>query len=96
MDALGIFDAMNRASRRMQAEVRRRELQQDIAESKSKTCGNCDHWMKCTCKPEKDHGQFKSCGSCGCNDFSRTEWEESRIRELEAELDAAKETTDAT
>ncbi len=95
MDALGIFDAMNKASDRMHAEMRCRELRQDIAMSKSRICGNCCHWMKCTCKREKRHGHFKSCGSVGCDDFSRTEWEENRIRELQSELDAAKEDSDA-
>ena len=33
-------------------------------------CGNCDHWMKTTCVPEKQHGQFKSCESVACGAFT--------------------------
>ena len=33
-------------------------------------CGNCDHWMKSTCIPEKQHRQFKSMGSPACGAFT--------------------------
>lgn len=54
----------------------------------SKTCGNCYHWMKTSCKPEKVHGQFKSVNSIACGDFVRepamVKLEEQFRRELES------------
>ena len=40
-----------------------------IANCTRKKCGNCDHWMKSTCKPEKERGQRKSMNSYACSDF---------------------------
>ena len=41
------------------------------AKPKKGKCGDCYHWMKTTCVPEKQWGQFKSCYSLPCKDFTR-------------------------
>ena len=86
MDAVGIFDAMNRASRLMHAECDRRQLQRDIIEAERQSCGNCWKWMKNECKPEKEHGQFKSCESSGCDGFEISDWDAKWVDKLKAEL----------
>ena len=81
-----IFNAIGNASKaviRHDAIVTKRK---EIADAKSKTCGHCFHWMKSSCKPEKENGHFKSCNSYACGDFHRTSWTEELIEKRENEL----------
>ncbi len=91
MNVDSIFDAVSQyAASVMAAEAISRKRRQ-IVEAKQLRCGNCWHWMKRSCKPEKQRGYFKSISSFGCGDFELTSWQVTRIQELEAELIAAEE-----
>ena len=65
-----IFDSIQKASSyvHLQDKIYRKKIQ--IENILSKRCGNCFHWMKSSCMPEKKHKQFKSCDSFGCKDFA--------------------------
>jgi hypothetical protein len=41
----------------------------EIVSASEKRCGNCDLWMKRSCLPEEQDGQFKSMKSRGCKLF---------------------------
>jgi hypothetical protein len=44
--------------------------QVQIRSVNERRCGNCDHWMKTSCVPEKQHKQFKSMNSPACGAFT--------------------------
>lgn len=67
MDA--IWDAAAAASAYVIREDQIQKKRQQIRECTSRTCGNCFHWMKSSCVPEKKHGQFKSINSVACELF---------------------------
>jgi len=66
-----IFDAVGKASSYVHLCHNIREKKEQIRNVQQKRCGNCDHWMKSSCKPEKEKKQFKSCNSFACGDFER-------------------------
>ena len=67
------FDAIFDAVIAVTAEVHKADAihkkEQQIASVLAARCGNCDHWMKTSCKPEKERGEFKSMNSVACPDF---------------------------
>ena len=66
-----------------------------LSEMMDRRCGNCSRWMKSTCKPEKERGQFKSINSFACQDFSQVE--HTFAGEIEAEIvDLEKKILEAT
>ena len=68
-DIRGIFAVFSKLSTFVHlANERQRKLQQ-INSVQARRCGNCHHWMKSGCKPEKKLGQFKSSSSLACGDF---------------------------
>ncbi len=69
MDANAIFDAFGEYAKKEMTRWKREQKMTQIRSVESRRCGNCDHWMKSSCKPEKEHGQFKSMNSPGCGDF---------------------------
>jgi hypothetical protein len=86
MNADKIFDAIGRLGSMSVLFDRRRKKQREIFELKAKCCGNCDHWMKSSCAPEKVHKQFKSCSSIACADFAIKGWVTDLTVERQEEL----------
>jgi len=66
MATTGIFNAVAMASAQIIKEEKLANKAKQIADVQRKVCGNCEHWMKTTCIPEKKHGKLKSCNSLGC------------------------------
>ena len=69
MDVNAIFDAFGKAAKRLIIEDAYDKKLSQIKSCQAKRCGNCDHWMKSSCVPEKKNGAFKSMNSMACNDF---------------------------
>ena len=65
-----IFDAAIRAGEIAGLERQIAEKKEQIRSVTEQRCGNCFHWMKTTCKPEKQGKRFCSTNSPACNDFS--------------------------
>ena len=86
MDANSIFDAFERISSLSEIVENRRRKCAQLRGLKAKVCGNCDHWMKSSCGPEKEEKQFKSCGSIACCDFKIKSWVSEKIDVCSLEL----------
>ena len=82
-----VFDWVSKFSEHIHRADEIRRKKQDLQQARAKQCGNCDHWMKTTCKPEKKLGQFKSCASRACSDFKQTARSQQREVEIAWELD---------
>lgn len=90
MNVNAIFDAVGKASHYVHLldAVSNKETQ--IRNVLSKRCGNCFHWMKSSCIPEKKHKQFKSCNSFGCKDFALCPFHKELSEKFGKELDELK------
>lgn len=88
-----MFDALSKLA---QLSIIQHQYNEKVVQIKSvgeKRCGNCDHWMKSSCMPEKKYGQFKSMNSVSCIDFVlnagsivlKAKFTEE-LREIEAQL----------
>lgn len=86
MNVNAIFDAIDKASTyvNLKEAIRRKKEQVDSCEANR--CGNCYHWMKTTCAPEKLHKQFKSCASLACNNFEHDSGSKKLANEFSSEL----------
>lgn len=82
-----VFDWASRFSEHIHRADAIRLKKRDLAQARANVCGNCEHWMKTTCKPEKQHKQFKSCSSSACGDFKQTQSSQRREVTLARELD---------
>ena len=80
-DALLKIDTINGMKRKLNEKI------EQIKAWKKEECGNCHHWMKSSCKPEKESGQYKTCGSLACRDFLLCHRSETHIREATGELE---------
>lgn len=80
-----IFDAIGKASAYVIACDQRAGKRKQLSDVLARRCGNCYHWMKSSCRPEKEHGQFKSSNSCACKDFERDDGH-GLIQKFENEL----------
>ena len=76
--AEAIFDAFGRLSEFTALAHDLRLKEDQIQSVNQRRCGNCDHWMKTTCVPEKKHGQFKSCNSIACGAFVQ-DWSSKQL-----------------
>ena len=77
----------------MKADAKRYRIQQKQEQIRSVTarrCGNCHHWMKSSCKPEKERKEFKSCNSLACGDFEPSWSRDELLKQFTQELDAIK------
>lgn len=87
-----IFDAAIKASAELHREDRIRRINADIRTACERRCGNCHHWMKNSCVPEKQHKQRKSMNSIACRMFERdrqsVEWENKLRQKLSREGNA--------
>lgn len=81
-----IFDAFGRAVELMAQQDKIRAKRREVFDAEQKRCGSCWHWMKSSCKPEKEHRQFKHINSFPCPAFDRTDWDTQRIATLRNEL----------
>jgi len=81
-----IFDAIGKAACLIIRQDKINVKLKEIANFKQKTCGHCSHWMKSSCKPEKEGKQFKSSSSLACKDFNIVEYLPGLIASREAEL----------
>lgn len=90
MNVNAIFDAVAKATNyvHLQDEIYKKQAQ--VRNVLSKRCGNCWHWMKSSCVPEKEHNQFKSCDSFGCKDFSLCPFSKELAKKFENELECLK------
>jgi hypothetical protein len=87
MNINAFFDAIGKASEIAGIAGQARSKREQIESVTSRRCGNCEHWMKTTCKPEKVHKQFKSSGSIACGAFQR-DWMSLKLEtEFRVELD---------
>lgn len=57
----------------------------------AKRCGNCFHWMKNSCIPEKKHKRFKSADSLGCEAFKLGYFSGELVKQFKCELATIKE-----
>lgn len=73
MDWIALVDRMMEADTARLKAIANREMEARVRDIRSLKCGNCDHWMKTTCYPEKQLNQFKSCASIACKDFTINE-----------------------
>lgn len=64
-----IFDAVGKASAYICLKDKLDSKARQLYSVQEHRCGNCWHWMKSSCKPEKQRGQFKNCNSLACQDF---------------------------
>ena len=90
-EAAAIFNAVGKLGKAIIEADKRNRIRRDIQSLRAKECGHCDYWMKSTCRPEKELGQFKSCSSYGCKDFSRVDYVHSLITERQAALKEARD-----
>ena len=81
-----IFDALGKTAQICQIKDQYQNKLAQIESVQAKRCGNCEHWMKSSCVPEKEHRQFKSIGSLACKDFSLAHSSEYMIKEFTDEL----------
>lgn len=90
MDVNAIFNAVNKASKYIHLEdaISRKEAQ--IKNVLTRRCGNCFHWMKSSCIPEKKYKQFKHCNSHGCKDFALSPFQEELSAGFREELETLK------
>ncbi len=79
----GTFDRLSSLTHL--ADQRRNKLAQ-IRSLEVKKCGNCDHWMKSSCIPEKVHRQFKGCDSPGCTAFTASTHNQDMLIQRKIEL----------
>lgn len=86
MDAEKIFDAISKVSVIVCLKDKRSRKLKQIASVKHRRCGNCTHWMKSTCAPEKERGEFKSCNSIACKDFAPCSLRQDLLSKFESEL----------
>jgi|SRR6185369_1384697 len=70
MDIDGFFNAAAKAGNRVHLLDARNKKAAQLRNVQARRCGNCQHWMKSSCAPEKRHGQFKSCDSVACVAFA--------------------------
>ena len=85
-EASAIFDAAIRASKLRHLNNKRAAKASQIKSVLAKRCGNCDHWMKNSCVPEKKHGEFKSASSLTCGDFVLSHGSKRLVSQFEEEL----------
>lgn len=85
MNAEAIFDAVGKAAAYVIACDQRTEKRKQLSDVQARRCGNCYHWMKRSCAPEKKHGQFKSNHSFACKDFELDD-NHGLIKKFENEL----------
>jgi hypothetical protein len=69
MDAEKIFDAVGKLGVLVHLKHEHSQKLEQLRSVQSRRCGNCFHWMKSSCIPEKKHKQFKSRNSFACKDF---------------------------
>lgn len=81
-----IIDAMCKASAHMVMCDRIAEKRKQIRDVLAHVCGNCQHWMKRECRPERVHKRFKSASSCACIQFMLQPTNRSLANTFEAEL----------
>ena len=85
-----IFDAALKASSYIYLKDAIHNKQTQIRNVLSKRCGNCFHWMKSSCMPEKEHKQFKTCNSFICKDFVLSPISEELSKKFTIELEHLK------
>ena len=85
-------DTIFSAARAFSSEIIRLDKIRDarllLRDADRKECGHCCHWMKSTCKPEKEGGQIKSCSSPPCKGFQRSQWNVALVEQRKKELSA--------
>lgn len=84
--ANNIFDAVAEMAVEQMHQHAIAEKRSQITNMQQRRCGNCDHWMKTSCRPEKEGGQLKSISSLGCSDFEPDWFSMRRTKELQNEL----------
>ena len=86
MDINAIFDALGKTSQLLQIKDQYQDKLKQIESVQSERCGNCDHWMKSSCVPEKEFGQFKSMNSLACKLFILAHSSKYMIEEFTKDL----------
>ena len=86
MEINNIFDAIIKLSHASIIRTRHQNKLTQLKSVQAKRCGNCEHWMKSSCKPEKKYNQFKHVDSYGCKDFARTHISGFLIEKFKKEL----------
>lgn len=93
MSAGKIFEAASKALRYVILQEKIHEKRVQLGGVKSKTCGNCFHWMKSSCVPRKKYKLIKSCNSPACDDFTFNLFKESLAKRFSNEIDELKRKT---
>jgi len=86
-----IFDTLGKASQILQIKDQYQNKLGQIKSVQSEKCGNCEHWMKSSCVPEKKLKQFKSMGSLACDAFILAHSSKYMIKEFTEELHGIKD-----
>ncbi len=84
----GFADKLSEVVHR-RARIRAKEFQ--FASVTEKRCGNCYHWMKSSCKREKQFGEFKSSASAGCGEFEMCPQSDLLAAKFRGELEDLKQ-----
>ena len=86
MDTDRIFNTLEKLGIISQLKDQYRKKSEQIRGCEAKTCGNCHHWMKINCKPEKEKKKFTSVDTMACRDFKIDPWKIKMLEELRVEL----------
>jgi len=86
MNVDSIFDAVGKASQYVIVQDQCQKKMIQIKSVQTERCGNCEHWMKSSCMPEKEKGQFKSISSISCKDFILSHASECMLKAFTGEL----------
>ena len=81
-----IFKAAEKAGTFVHLVDSARKKREQVSSVEARNCGNCDHWMKSSCRPEKELKQSKSCNSIACKDFTICPHSAKMAEECKAEL----------
>ena len=81
-----IFDALGKTAQICQIKDQYQNKLAQIESVQAKRCGNCEHWMKSSCVPEEEHGQFKSMNSLACKNFILAHSSKYMLKEFTDEL----------
>lgn len=86
MDVDRFFDSLGELAHLSIINDRYNNKLKQMKSVQKRNCGNCDHWMKSSCRPEKELGQFKSAGTYACKDFILAHSSKYLIKQFKLEL----------
>ena len=86
-----IFDAAMKASNVIHLIDAIQKKKAQIKSVASEICGNCNHWMRSTCKSEKVYKRYRTGNDIACTDFSLSHGSHQLIDIFQKELSELKD-----